>query len=66
MPFEFNTTNNVFVDGLVSIRLVGDINGDGKVDMRDVAIAAAAFGTHPRGPALEPQRRHHWVNVSGA
>lgn len=54
VPYEFNTTNNVFVDGYVKIRIVGDINGDGKVDMRDVAIAAAAFGTRPGEPKWNP------------
>lgn len=54
VPFEFNTTNNVFVDGLVSIRFVGDINGDGKVDMKDIGIAAAAFGTRTGEPGWNP------------
>lgn len=54
VPYEFNTTNNLFVDGYVKIRFVGDINGDGKVDMRDVATAAAAFGSHPGTPRWNP------------
>jgi parallel beta-helix repeat protein len=28
----------------------GDINKDGKVDMRDIALAARAFGSHPNHP----------------
>ena len=54
VPFEFNTTNNIFVDGTVKIRLVGDINGDGKVDIRDVSLAALAFGTHAGDPRWNP------------
>jgi PKD repeat protein len=54
VPFEFNTTNNVLVDGVVQVRYVGDLNGDGKVDMKDIAIAAAAFGTYPGDPRWNP------------
>jgi len=54
VPFEYNTTNNVFIDGFVKIRHVGDINGDGKVDMKDVALVAAAFGTYPGHPRWNP------------
>jgi PKD repeat protein len=54
VPYEFNTTNNVFIDGFVKIRHVGDINGDGKVDMKDVALVAAAFGTYPGHPRWNP------------
>jgi hypothetical protein len=28
----------------------GDINGDGKVDMKDVAVAGVAFGSYPGHP----------------
>jgi PKD repeat protein len=54
VPYEFNTTNNVFIDGYVKIRHVGDINGDGKVDMKDIALVAAAFGTFPGHPRWNP------------
>ena len=54
IPFEYNTTNNVLVDGTVEIRHVGDINGDGKVDMRDIAVAAKAFGSYPSHPRWNP------------
>jgi len=54
VPFEFNTTNNIFVDGNVKIRLVGDINGDGKVDIRDISVAAQAFGTIAGDPRWNP------------
>jgi PKD repeat protein len=60
VPYEFNTTNNVFVDGYVKIRHVGDINGDGKVDMKDIALVAAAFGTSPGHPRWNPD-----VDITG-
>ena len=46
IPFDSNTTNNV-KEGMIRIkvRIMGDINGDGKVDMRDIALAASAFGS---------------------
>lgn len=54
VPFEFNTTNNIFVDGSVAMRIVGDINGDGKVDIKDVSEAAKAFGSTPANPRWNP------------
>jgi PKD repeat protein len=44
-----NLTNIITVTGLI-----GDLNGDGKVDMRDVAIVARAFGTEPGDPYWNP------------
>jgi len=34
--------------------LIGDLNGDGKVDMKDVAIVAMAFGSYPEHPRWNP------------
>ncbi len=34
--------------------LVGDVNGDGKVDIQDVAIVARHFGTTPSSPNWDP------------
>jgi PKD repeat protein len=47
VPYEYNTTNNILVDGTVKIRILGDINGDNKVDFKDIGIAAKAFGSYP-------------------
>jgi hypothetical protein len=45
---DSNMTNNVLQSPLtVEIRILGDVNDDGKVDISDVATAAKAFGSHP-------------------
>ena len=54
-PYEYNTTNNIFNDGTVKIRPLGDLTGDGIVDMRDVSIAARAFGSYPGHPRWDPE-----------
>jgi hypothetical protein len=46
VQYEYNLTNNFYVDSNnVTIRFLGDVNGDGKVDGRDITIIASAFGT---------------------
>jgi len=54
LPYEYNTANNLFVDGTLKIRIVGDVNGDGKIEITDVAIASAAFGSYPGHPRWNP------------
>jgi hypothetical protein len=54
IPFEYNTTNNVFVDGAVKVRLMCDVDGDGKIDMKDISATAAAFGSFPGHPRWNP------------
>jgi hypothetical protein len=39
---------------LAAPKLVGDVNMDGKVDGRDITIAAKAFGTRPGDPMWNP------------
>ncbi|MBS7621829.1 hypothetical protein KEJ32_06945 [Candidatus Bathyarchaeota archaeon] len=45
IPGETNLENNVFIDGVVKIKMLGDLNGDGKIDMSDVGSLTRAFGT---------------------
>ena len=40
--------------GTFNISLFGDLNGDGKVNMADISIAAAAFGSYPGHPRWNP------------
>lgn len=41
-------------ENLTATGLIGDLNGDGKVDMRDIATVAAAFGSSPGRPRWNP------------
>jgi hypothetical protein len=38
----------------VKVKKMGDVNNDGKVDGKDVALVAAAFGTTPGNPRWNP------------
>lgn len=54
IPFEFDISNNILVDGKLKIRFLGDVNGDGIVDMSDIALVARAFGSFPGDPKWNP------------
>jgi thermitase len=46
LPNEQNTSNNIIHSSkTITITMPGDINADGKVDMRDIGLAARSFGT---------------------
>jgi PKD repeat protein len=55
VPGEINVDNNVFIDGWVKVKILGDINGDGVVDARDIAIVIRAFGSYPGHPRWNPE-----------
>jgi hypothetical protein len=50
---ENNTANNEYVDGTVNVRIVGDANGDGKVDIFDCILASGAFGASSSEPEYQ-------------
>jgi parallel beta-helix repeat protein len=38
--------SNSLCNGTIAVRLIGDVNGDGRVNMKDIGTAAKAFGSH--------------------
>ena len=47
---ELNTDNNIFIDGTMRIKVVGDINGDGTVNIDDLVLLTQAFGSTLTSP----------------
>jgi hypothetical protein len=47
---ETNTADNTFTGGWVYVSMVGDVNGDGKVDGKDLGWVAWCFGSYPGVP----------------
>jgi uncharacterized protein (DUF2141 family) len=46
--------------------IIGDVNGDGKVDIKDLALVAQAFGSytgHPRYNPAADVNQDGWVDI---
>jgi hypothetical protein len=54
VPGEIDTTDNKLADGTVRIKLMGDVNDDGKVDITDLVLLIKAFGSYPGRPRWNP------------
>jgi archaellum component FlaF (FlaF/FlaG flagellin family) len=54
VPGETDTADNTFTDGTVKIKLMGDVNSDGKVDIKDLVLLVKAFGSFPGHPRWNP------------
>jgi hypothetical protein len=46
--------SNTLSDVNITVRLIGDVNGDGRIDLRDIALVARAFGSTPTSPNWNP------------
>jgi parallel beta-helix repeat protein len=51
IPADNNPADNTQASGPIMVRIMGDINGDGKVDGRDIILVARAFASY--GPDYE-------------
>jgi hypothetical protein len=51
---ETDTADNSYTDGIIKVVIVGDINGDNDVDIKDVSSVAKAFGTSIGQPLYNP------------
>jgi len=54
VPYESDLTDNTLSDGTVTINITGDVNGDGVVDIYDLAIVGLAFSSKPGDPNWNP------------
>jgi len=54
LPEESNTLNNQFIDGDVRVKMQGDVNGDGIVNVLDLTIVSLAYGAFEGEPDYDP------------
>jgi len=47
---ETDTADNTLSGGWICVSIPGDVNGDGKVDVKDVYAVGKAYGTSIEGP----------------
>jgi parallel beta-helix repeat protein len=55
VPGETNTANNVLINSWVVVTIAGDINGDYKVDHKDLLWLASAYGSEVGDPNYNPE-----------
>lgn len=55
VPYEMELEDNVYIDGYVAIKLLGDVNGDGYIDLYDAVELSTAYGTHEGDPNWNPE-----------
>jgi hypothetical protein len=61
---ETSTGDNTFTDGTVIISHVGDITGDGKCDIQDLARVSGAFGSRRVNDPDDPRYGQYWHPVT--
>jgi hypothetical protein len=68
MPDETDYFNNNLEDGMVKVTIPGDVNGDRKVDVYDLALISAHWSDIPEGPlgydATVDIDASEWIDIS--
>jgi len=55
VPYELDLSNNWLVGGTVKIKMLGDVNGDGVIDMSDIVSATSIYGAEEGDPCWNPE-----------
>jgi hypothetical protein len=55
LPYETNIADNNLTDGIVKIRIPGDLNGDDVVNILDSILLANSYLSNPASPNWNPQ-----------
>ena len=66
VPGESDIADNIYTDGTVKVKLLGDINEDGVIDVEDLVIVAVAWGSYPGHERWNPRtdlNRDYFVDV---
>ena len=54
LPFETHISDNTLIDGIVKLKIPGDINNNDVVDIFDATLASLAFASKPGSPNWNP------------
>jgi hypothetical protein len=54
-PFETHVSDNTLINGIIKLKIPGDINGDDIVDILDALLASNAYGSQPGDPNWNPE-----------
>jgi hypothetical protein len=64
LPNETDPADNTMISPrIVKIKMLGDVNGNNRIDITDIAMAALAFGSYPDHPRWNPQADINQDNI---
>jgi hypothetical protein len=66
LPYENNISDNQYIDGGVKVRILGDVDGSGMVDIQDIYIMALSFGTTKGSEGWNPDldlNQDDWIDI---
>ena len=63
LPYETHTADNNLTDGIVTVNVPGDLNGDGVVNILDAILMSLAYGSTPGAPNWNPDADLNGDNV---
>jgi hypothetical protein len=64
VPYETDIEDNTLTNGWIVVTVIGDINGDFKVDVKDLVLVIKYFGSYPGHPT-KPWNPNADINGDG-